>query len=130
MQPFETGRLVVVVVVVRTWCYTWVSVHPCAHAQLIKHKLVPAHQPLRLDQPAGKNPTPVPLREQVPGVPGANMNQPPGEEKDCEAHPPLLRLLTSQGEATFSIALTLEALGPDYPEWECQDISVHQRDEQ
>ena len=39
-----------------------------------------------------------------------DLNQPSGEAKGGEARPPLHQLLRSQGEPTFSIALTLEAL--------------------
>ena len=47
------------------------------------------------------------LREQVPGIPSGDLNQPQGEEKGCEARP-----LGKLGDATFSVALALDALDP------------------
>ena len=64
--------------------------------------------------PAGQNPYAYSLRRQVPGVPGANLNQPQGEEKGAEVRPPHPQLPRRQRAATLSIALTLEALGPDH----------------
>ena len=76
--------------------------------------------------PAGQNPYAYSLRRQVPGVPGANLNQPQGEEKGAEVRPPHPQLLRRQEAATFSIALTLEAPGPDhhdqYPEHQPLDV--------
>ena len=51
-------------------------------------------------------------KKQVPGVPGGELNQLQGEEKGYEARPPHLPLLRSQEDATFFIALALEALDP------------------
>ena len=105
-----------VVVVVRTWCYTWVSVHPCARVHLIKKANTNV-----LASSAGQSsrkPYACSLREQVPGVPRCKITQPQGEEKDCEARPPHPPLLRRKGGAIFSIASALDAqgLGPVYHE--------------
>ena len=49
------------------------------------------------------------LRRQVPGIPSANLTQPQGEEKGCEARRPHL-----QGGAIFSISSVLNALDLDH----------------
>ena len=102
-----------VVVVVRTIDNEDVSDHVNACMQLIKKANtnvlassagLSSRKPLRLC-----------LREQVPGVPKRKITQPQGEEKDCEARPPLPLLLRRKGEAIFSIASALSALeqGPE-----------------
>ena len=105
--------VVVVVVVVRTICNAQVSVHLCAQVQLIKKATT-----IVLASSAGlSSPTPYAcsLREQVPGVPKCKITQPQGEEKDCEARPPLPLLPRRKEEAIFSISSALSALelGPE-----------------
>ena len=43
----------------------------------------------------------------------ANLNQPQGEEKDCEARPPHPPLLRRKGSAIFSVSLALDAQDPE-----------------
>ena len=62
------------------------------------------------DQP---EPLSLRLSGQVPGLPSSEINQAQGEEKGCDARPPLPRLLRSQEDTTCSIASALEALVPD-----------------
>ena len=48
-----------------------------------------------------RNPYAYSLREQVPGIPDGDLNQPHGEEKSGEARPPLPQLLESLGNLPF-----------------------------
>ena len=54
------------------------------------------------------------LRRQVPGVPSANLTQPQGEEKDCEARPPRSPSPSEEGSTIFSISSALDALDPEH----------------
>ena len=70
-----------------------------------------------------KNPYAWFLRRQVPGVPGANLTQLHGEEKDCEARPPHPPLLRRKGGAIFSISSALDALDLEYEKSMHLDVS-------
>ena len=112
----------VVVVVVRTVCFTCMSVHTRTRMQLMKMDQCQCTGPFGCtDQPAKA--LRLSLRRQVPGVPGANLTQPQGEEKDCEARPPHPPLLRRKGGAIFSISSALDALDPDCHEKIYLDVS-------
>ena len=112
-------RLVVaVVVVVRTWYMTCVSVHARQCHALIKTDRRQCACPASALVPSTgltsrKKPYALSLRVQVPGVPRCKITQPQGEEKDCEARPPFSPLLRRKGCAIFSISSSLDALDLD-----------------
>ena len=105
--------VVVVVVVVRTWCYTWVSVHPCARVQLIKWAIASA-----LASSAGlssRHPTtPVPSEGRFQASPGAK-NSPNPKARKKIARPAHLtsHSFGGRGGAIFSISSALDALDPE-----------------
>ena len=96
--------------------HTCVCSFVCMHAS-DQHDLVRAHQTPRLGCQPVKNPYAYSLPRQVPGVPDTNLNQPQGEEKGAEVRPPHPPTPEDSGAATFSIALTLEALGLDHDQY-------------